>query len=169
MKAYVGLGATLIALCGCAAIFEGTSQEITINTNPPGANCSLDRKGVSIGRVNPTPGAVTIKKTKDDLTIVCTKDGYQQATVLNHSDAAGATVADVIGGLLLGPIAWGVDSASGADNKYDGTVNLSMVPVVAGAASGGTTGDAKTAAPAAGTAEDSKGAVPVAKVAAPAN
>lgn len=75
----------------------------------------------------------------------------------------------MLGGLFLGPIAWGVDSASGADNKYDGTVNLSMVPVVAGAASSGAVGDSKTAAPAAGAADGSKGAAPVSKVSAPAN
>jgi hypothetical protein len=117
--------ASLLFLTGCASIIEGTSQEITINTNPPGADCSLNRQGVSIGHVNPTPGAITIKKTKYDIMIVCDKPGYQEATYLNHSGAAGATFGNIVAGGFIG---WGIDSASGADNKYDSPVNISMVP-----------------------------------------
>jgi hypothetical protein len=112
-------------LCGCSSIIEGTSQEIMVNTNPAGAKCSLQRQGESIARIDPTPGATTIKKTKYDITILCDKEGYQQATYLNHSGAAGATFGNII---LGGGIGWAVDSAAGADNKYDTPVNITLVP-----------------------------------------
>ncbi|GAK44011.1 conserved protein [Tepidicaulis marinus] len=96
-----------------------------MNTNPTGANCELKREGVAIGRVSPTPGAVTIRKTKHDITIVCLKDGYQEASYFNKSDVAGATVGNVI---LGGGIGWAIDSASGADNKYTSPVNITLVP-----------------------------------------
>jgi len=115
----------LLILPACASIIEGTSQEITVNTNPSEADCVLKRQDIAIGSVNPTPGAVTIKKTKYDITIVCNKDGYQEATYLNHSGAAGATWGNIVAGGLMG---WGIDSASGADNKYDSPVNISLVP-----------------------------------------
>ncbi|GMV61965.1 MAG: hypothetical protein AMXMBFR74_11340 [Parvibaculum sp.] len=118
----------LISLSACSSIIEGTSQEILVNTNPAGADCSLMREGVSIARVNPTPGAATIKKTKHDITIECTKSGYSDVTYLNHSDVAGATVGNV---LLGGGIGWAIDSASGADNKYESPVNITLVPEVA--------------------------------------
>jgi hypothetical protein len=117
-----------ISLSACSSIIEGTSQEILVNTNPAGADCSLMREGVSIARVNPTPGAATIKKTKHDITIECTKSGYSDVAYLNHSDVAGATVGNV---LLGGGIGWAIDSASGADNKYESPVNITLVPEVA--------------------------------------
>lgn len=116
---------TILILGGCSSIIEGTSQQITVNTNPPGANCSLNRQGLSIARINPTPGATTIKKDKYDISISCTKKGYQEATYLNHSGVAGATVGNII---LGGGIGWAIDSASGADNKYDSPVNITLIP-----------------------------------------
>jgi hypothetical protein len=154
MKAAIAVLAAATCLGGCSTVFEGTSQEITINTNPSGANCAVMREGVSIGRVNPTPGITTIRKTKYDLSIVCNKEGYQEATARNHSDAAGATAADVLGGLFLAPIFWGIDSATGADNKYDSVVNITLLPkgvTAASAAPAGTSG-APAAAPTTATA-----------------
>jgi hypothetical protein len=72
-----------------------------------------------------TPGGVTIKKTKHDITLKCHKDGYQEASYLNHSGAAGATFGNII---LGGGIGWAIDSAPGADNKYDGVVNITLIP-----------------------------------------
>jgi hypothetical protein len=115
----------LFTLSACSSIIEGTSQEIMVNTNPAGAECSLMRQGNSIARIDPTPGAATIKKTKYDITIVCNKEGYQEATYLNHSGAAGATFGNIVAG---GGIGWAIDSASGADNKYDSSVNITLVP-----------------------------------------
>src|SRR5438876_1110592 len=86
---------------------------------------SLDlmRLAAPIGEIASTPGAVTIQKTKHDITIVCSKPGYVDATYMNHSGVAGATFANILGGVITGGIAWGIDSASGADNKYEGQVN----------------------------------------------
>jgi hypothetical protein len=124
-----GLFALGVTLSGCASVIEGTSQIITVNTNPSGADCSLNRmpEGV-IGRVSGTPSGVTIRKTKYDITIKCNKPGYQEATFLNHSGAAGATFGNIV---LGGGIGWAIDSASGSDNKYESPVNISLVPVIA--------------------------------------
>lgn len=117
--------AGLLALAGCSSIIEGTSQEIAVNTNPAGADCGLYRQGAKISEIPSTPGAALIKKTKHDMTILCVKDGYQQATYLNHSGSAGATFGNIV---LGGGIGWAIDSASGADNKYDSPVNITLVP-----------------------------------------
>ena len=115
----------VFALIGCSSIVEGTSQDVLINTSPSGADCSLERNGVSIARVNPTPGSAYVKKTKDDIIIKCNKSGYKEATYFNKSDVAGATVGNVI---LGGGIGWIIDSASGADNKYESPVNIYLAP-----------------------------------------
>jgi hypothetical protein len=126
LKKIAIMGAGLCFMYGCASITEGTSQEIAVNTSPAGADCALMREGVSVGKISPTPGAVTIKKTKHDMTIVCNKDGFHEATYFNKSDVAAATVGNVI---LGGGVGWIIDSASGADNKYTTPVNITMVPL----------------------------------------
>ena len=135
MKLSLGTAAAVsfaaVCLSGCASIVEGTSQEILVNTNPVGATCDFVREGNVIAKVANTPGGVTIKKTKHDITLKCTKEGYQEATYLNHSGAAGATFGNII---LGGGIGWAIDSASGSDNKYDGVVNVTLVPAGAAAA-----------------------------------
>jgi len=116
---------SVLSICGCAMIFDGKSQQIVINTNPPGAYCVVIRNGASIASIAQTPGGVNIKKSKSDIKIECSKPGYQTATYLNHSGVAGATYADIIGG-AFGLIGWGVDSATGSDNKYDAPVNITL-------------------------------------------
>lgn len=115
--------AAVLLLSACSSIVEGTSQELVINTTPEGANCELEREGQIIGRVNPTPGGITIKKSKHDITVTCTKAGYEKATFFNKSDVAGATVGNII---LGGGIGWAIDSANGADNKYTTPMNINL-------------------------------------------
>jgi hypothetical protein len=119
-----------IASTGCVSVFEGTSQDISVNTNPPGAICSLEREGKSIGSVVNTPGTATVRKSKHDITIKCDKPGYETATYINHSGVSSTIAANVAVDLLLtAGISSIVDSANGADNKYEPVVNLSMVPI----------------------------------------
>lgn len=142
--------AAMALLSACSTISDGTTQEIVINTNPEGANCALMREGVAVARVNPTPGAATIQKTKHDITVVCTKSGFQQATFMNKSGVASNTFGNII---LGGGIGWAIDSATGADNKYESPVNVTLIPEgtapapVAGEASGSAAGATTPAAP----------------------
>ena len=120
MKRYIF---ALLALTGCSSVIEGRSQEIMVNTTPADASCKLTRHDETLGTISPTPGSIYIEKTKYDITITCNKKGYETATYLNHSGVAGATVGNII---LGGGIGWAVDSATGADNKYDTPVNISL-------------------------------------------
>jgi hypothetical protein len=118
-----------VSLSGCASIVEGTSQNITVNTSPSGADCGLYREGIKIATVQGTPGSGLVNKTKHDIWVVCVKQGYQMATYFNHSGIAGGTFGNI---LLGGGVGWAIDSASGADNKYDGAVNMTLVPSLPG-------------------------------------
>ncbi|MCW5734042.1 MAG: hypothetical protein KIS73_07950 [Enhydrobacter sp.] len=120
-------------LGACSTIIEGRHQQIVVNTNPSGADCGLYRQGIKISTVQNTPGNALIEKTKHDIWVVCVKQGYQQATYFNHSGAAGATFGNII---LGGGIGWAIDSASGADNKYDSPLNISLVPAQSGVTEG---------------------------------
>ena len=107
-------------LAGCSSIIEGHSQTITFNSNPPDANCVLTRNGLTIGNVR-TPSGIVVEKTKHNIQVVCAKDGYEDSTVMLKSHVAAATFGNII---LGGGIGWAIDSASGADNKYDEVVNV---------------------------------------------
>jgi hypothetical protein len=122
-------GAMLSA--ACSSIVSGTTQEIAINTNPPGADCTLEREGQIIGKVDDTPGGTLVQKTKHDITITCTKDGYQETTYINNSGLDTAILGNAILGGVIGAA---VDSATGADNKYESPVNITLLPMAAEAA-----------------------------------
>lgn len=110
----------------CSSIVDGTTQQVFVNTNPAGAECALEREGLVIARVDPTPGSALVDKTKHDITIKCAKDEFHEAIYFNKSDVAGATFGNI---LIGGGIGWAIDSASGADNKYTSPVNITLVPL----------------------------------------
>jgi hypothetical protein len=118
------IAASCVLLTGCASIFEGTSQQIAVRTTPAGARCTFWRNGALVADIPSTPGTVIVEKTKVDLFVVCDKPGYASATYVNRSGLAAATYANV---LTLG-LAWAVDSSRGADNKYEGEIELSLAP-----------------------------------------
>lgn len=112
-------------LGGCSSIIEGRSQTLFVNTNPIGADCGIYRQNLRIATVQNAPGSALVEKTKHDIWVACVKPGYQMATFYNHSGAAGATFGNI---LLGGGIGWAIDSASGADNKYESPMNVTLVP-----------------------------------------
>jgi hypothetical protein len=109
---------------GCASIFDGTTQLISVNTNPAGARCTFWRNGALIGDIGATPGALRIDKSRQELVIVCDKPGYSPSTYVNRSGLAGMAWANI----LTGGLAWAYDVSRGADNKYESEVNLSLSP-----------------------------------------
>jgi hypothetical protein len=115
----------MAGLAGCASVMSGTSQTLTLDTIPSGADCSLSRKGLVIGRVNPTPGGVFVQRTHDDITVSCTKEGYQTGSFVNRSGLEAATLGNVILGGLVGVV---IDAASGANNKYDEKMRIVLAP-----------------------------------------
>jgi uncharacterized protein YceK len=130
------LPVVLIALSGCVSVFEGTSQEIKVATNPSGATCDFVREGKSIGAIAKTPGTLVVRKSKFDITIKCSKLGYQEASYLDHSGTTDTIAANVVVDLLLtAGISSIVDSANGADNWYEPAVNITMIQNVAVAGS----------------------------------
>jgi len=120
----VYLTLVLMALGGCSSVIEGTSQTLSFESNPPGAECALERNGVAIGNVK-TPGGIVVQKTKHNIRVTCRKDGFEDATAHLKSEVAGATFGNII---LGGGIGWAIDSASGADNKYQSITTVTLIP-----------------------------------------
>jgi hypothetical protein len=121
--------ALALSVGGCASAITGTSEEVTVNTVPPGASCAIERQGVTIATINPTPAAATITRTKYDITIACHKDGFQDAKLVDHSGVEDSAVSSAI--LVGGVISWAVDSSTGADNAYTTPESLTLAPIAA--------------------------------------
>jgi len=138
MKAAVVGGALAFGLSGCATITEGKTDNLKVTSVPvDGAKCTLTN-GVGTWYLT-TPGNVEVHKSKTDLNVDCTHDGYQNAHQVMVSHFEGMTAGNII---LGGVIGIGVDAASGAMNHYDKSIEVQMTPV------GQTPAPAATPAPA---------------------
>ena len=126
LKYYLSLFLSIF-FTGCASIIAGTSQTLTLQTNPPGARCELTREGRIVGTVEHTPGAVTLDKTKHNIDVLCKKDGYIDAKEFAKSGTAGSTFGNII---LGGGIGWAIDSAAGADNQYPDVITVNLSPAL---------------------------------------
>ena len=113
------------SLNGCATLTTGSSQAITVNTNPTGAICTLAREGATIAIVNPTPGTVNISKDKDTISVICKKDGFQDGTETLSSEFQGMTFGNILFGGLTGVL---IDAASGAMRKYQPMLAMTLIP-----------------------------------------
>jgi len=126
----VSCGVVVMGLSGCATVFEGTSQDVAVNTNPPGARCEFMRNGMAIGTIESTPAVLSVQKRKYDIMITCNKAGYSSGTYLNHSGTSAAIAGNVAADIILtAGLSSIVDSADGADNKYDSAVNITLSPL----------------------------------------
>ena len=118
------LAAGAMSLGGCATITEGKTDAVAVTSVPvDGAKCSL-KNGVGEWFVT-TPGSAEVHKSKTDLEINCTHDGYDPAHMTMQSHFEGMTAGNLI---LGGVVGIGVDAASGAINHYDKSAQITLVP-----------------------------------------
>jgi hypothetical protein len=120
--AAVGLA---ITLAGCATITRGTTNQVQIQSDPPGA---LAR--TSTGFSCTTPCTITVSR-KDEFSVVFSKPGYRDETVDVKTQVAGAGAAGFAGNILLGGIiGMGADAATGATLEHvPNPVGVTLVPV----------------------------------------
>jgi hypothetical protein len=130
-RAAAAVALAAFCLAGCGTITQGTSQNITITSTPPGGHCDLTRKGEHVATLDATPGSVKVDKTKNDILLTCKLAGYQDASANLESGYGAGTFGNII---LGGGIGWAIDSATGADNKYPSSANVQFIPVGAPAA-----------------------------------
>jgi hypothetical protein len=111
---------------GCATLTKGTSQAITVNTDPTGATCTLTRDAKTVAIVNPTPGSVPVDKALGNIVVDCKRGGYQDAAGKLASEFQPMTFGNI---LLGGIIGIAVDAVSGAMGQYPDTVTITMIPL----------------------------------------
>jgi hypothetical protein len=125
MRLYVLLTLILLLGTGCATLTQGSSQTITVATDPAGANCALSRDGTTVAVINPTPGSIPVGKASGTISVLCKHAGYQDSAGVLASEFQAMTFGNILFGGLIG---LAVDAASGAMNKYPDMVTITMVP-----------------------------------------
>jgi hypothetical protein len=113
-------------LTSCASIVSGTQQSVFIDTpHVNGAECKLTDSKNGSWYLPSTPGSTSILKGNGPLNVVCSKEGYETATVSAEEAVAGATFGNII---LGGGIGIFVDAATGAAQMYPDKIIVWMKP-----------------------------------------
>lgn len=115
----------VVALGACSSIVEGTTQNVTVMSDPSGAKCTLNRPEGMVGVVHPTPGSVVVSKSKHNVSVMCEKEGYQSGAGVLSSSFQAMTIGNLLFGGIVGVA---IDASSGAMNKYPDSVTVLLVP-----------------------------------------
>lgn len=118
----LSLAAPLV-ISGCATIVNGSSQNLSVLTDPAGASCVFRREGEVIGVVNPSPGTLSISKSRHRIDVRCQKDGYAEVSGNLGSTFQAAALGNILLGGLIGAIA---DASSGAATDYPKEISLTL-------------------------------------------
>jgi hypothetical protein len=110
--------------CGCASVFQGTTQTIPVTSNPPGAQLQVFVEGERTADAE-TPTTVKVKKG-NDVELQLQLRGYRPAHVELDRSLSGGFFADL---MLVAPIPFIVDLADGAAWKYAKAIDVTLVPV----------------------------------------
>lgn len=121
------LPALLLAgvLPACSTITSGTSQSISVLTEPAGAACTLTREGAVVGIVNPSPGTVTVSKSSRDIAVRCIRPGHSPGVNVIPAQFQAMTAGNI---LLGGVIGLAIDAASGAMSRYPESTIVVLAP-----------------------------------------
>src|SRR5271163_2243745 len=111
-----------VTASSCALLFQGTTEEINVASEPPGATVTLNDGGTKV-----TPFSITAPR-QQDLQFHFNKPGYQSADVADNSKIEpGYMAADLFPFLLP----WSIDAASGAGYDHQQTtVTAHLDPAV---------------------------------------
>lgn len=107
------IGLTLLT-SGCGTVVHGTKQELSINTEPPGATAIIETQSCV------TPCTMTVSRKAEKITIK--KDDFEKTYELSKHFNAGATILGNILWLLPGVV---IDAISGGAMTID-PVNIKL-------------------------------------------
>lgn len=108
-----GLTVLSVLLAGCATVTRGTTDQIQIQSEPPGAHART-----SLNHECQTPCTITVSR-KDEFSVVFTKEGYESQTIEVKTAIAGTGAAGFAGNVLIGGVVgMGVDAATGSTLEH---------------------------------------------------
>jgi hypothetical protein len=117
--------AGVAGICSCGLIFQGTTEEINVMSEPAGATVTLND-----GETKVTPFSMTVPREKD-LQFHFSKPGYQSTDVTDDSQVEGGYMTLDLIPLL---IPWSIDAAAGAGFAHQQTTVVAHLDPEGGAA-----------------------------------
>lgn len=103
-----------IALGGCATVVRGTTDQVMVDSDPPGAQ-AVTSEGHSCPA---TPCTFEVNR-KAEFAVSFTKEGYQRQEIPVTTHIASAGAAGFAGNLLVGGVVgMGVDAVTGATLEH---------------------------------------------------
>lgn len=113
-------------LGGCATVTRGTTSQVTINSEPPGAEAKT-----SVGHNCPATPCTFEVSRKSEFVVSYSKPGYRDMQIPVTTRIAGAGAAGFAGNIVVGGlIGMGVDAATGSTLEHDpNPVFATLVPV----------------------------------------
>jgi hypothetical protein len=67
--------AVIVAMSGCAFGVNKAYDDISLNSDPSGAQCRIERMSQPIAQVKATPAVVRVPRSSHPIEIYCSKDG----------------------------------------------------------------------------------------------
>jgi len=117
MKQVLGASVVLFGLAGCASIFNGQTQPVTIHSAPDGAAVSVTNRAGERIHSGSTPVTLTLKRgagyfKSETYTVVLTKEGFANRELTITSTVSGWYIGNLLFGGIIGMLA--IDPATGA-------------------------------------------------------
>ncbi|GAA0579278.1 hypothetical protein GCM10009416_17100 [Craurococcus roseus] len=123
MKRTSVLLAAALGLPACATITTGTTQNLSVASEPPGASCRLQRGGELVGMAGPAQSTVQVSKSMRDIAVECSQPGYQNASGRIPAGFQPLFLGNILLGGVVGMV---VDMASGAASTYPASTTVAM-------------------------------------------
>ena len=118
--------AVLLALSGCATIFNGQTQSVTIKSEPEGASLAITNAAGEKVHTGTTPATVTLNRgagyfKSESYTVVLSKPGFADKQLTITGTMSGWYIGNILFGGLIGILA--VDPVTGAMYSFPDTVS----------------------------------------------
>lgn len=116
----------LMLVSGCSTITQSESQRLSVTASHEGAplkdvECALSNdKGTWLARA---PGQVDVRKSGENLNVVCKKEGFVDGLLTAISRAAGSMFGNIIFGGGIGAL---IDHSKGTGYDYPNNLPVEM-------------------------------------------
>lgn len=126
MKSIYAASAVVLALSGCASIFNGKTQAVVVTSVPDGALASVTNRAGEKVHSGTTPVTLTLNRgagyfKPETYTVTLTKEGFATKQLTITSTVSGWYVGNILFGGLIGMLA--VDPVTGAMYTFPASVS----------------------------------------------
>jgi hypothetical protein len=142
MKRIFAASTIVFALSGCASIFNGQTQAVTIRSAPEGAGVAVTNRAGEKIHTGTAPVTLTLKRgagyfKAETYTVLLTKEGFADKELLITGTVSGWYIGNILFGGLIGMLA--VDPVTGGMYTFPESVSGTLEPQPAKTSSTGQT------------------------------